>query len=447
MTAMLRVAALAATLIPAVALSQADLQGLPASYIAPNYDRVFVGVDEAHEAGAYAARTQGAAASWYNPSGFAGVQRTTLSVGARGLEYAFLSGSAPLQNTTQISSVDTLPVFLAVVLGPEVTSWKDVRVGLSVTQQSDWTANASWGQTSATGHASYVSNSSLASYVLATNVAWAVSPRLRLGASVGAARTRIDQNDRLTALATDPALQETIRTRLLGGVAWNLVPTVALQWDAWPWLAVGALARAPGTLLKGSATVQGERQESTATSMQNTFIQTGTAEFDYRYPLELDGAVAFPHNRWEVELDVRYHASTGDYRVVQTSVPVETVTVPPGGPPAQSPFTPIEFRGRAVVDVAVGGNWAVNDALRLHGGLYACPSPVASGSDLIRQMDLYGIRAGLSFRGERFSGSIGLGYETGTAAATPNLTMLGSKVDDPIRTQRLSAILAFEFRF
>jgi len=193
--------------------------------------------------------------------------------------------------------------------------------------------------------------------------------------------------------------------------------------------------------------VQGERHETTATSIQNTFIQTGAAEFDYRYPLELDGGVAVHHNRWEVELDVRYHASSGDYQLVGTSVPVDTVTVPPGGAPAQSPFTPIEFRGRAVVDVAVGGSWAVNDTLRLHGGLYACPSPVASGSDLIRQMDLYGIRAGLSFRGVKFSGSAGLGYETGTASGTANLPQLGSELDDTIRTQRLSVIFAFEFRF
>jgi hypothetical protein len=60
---------------------------------------------------------------------------------------------------------------------------------------------------------------------------------------------------------------------------------------------------------------------------------------------------------------------------------------------------------------------------------------------------LYGVRGGLSLRGDKFSGSAGLGYETGTASATPNLSLLGSDLVDKIRTQRLSAILAFEFRF
>ena len=42
---------------------------VPPNLILPNYDRVPVGQSEGIEAGAYIARTNDAAANWYNPAG------------------------------------------------------------------------------------------------------------------------------------------------------------------------------------------------------------------------------------------------------------------------------------------------------------------------------------------------------------------------------------------
>jgi len=220
-----------------------------------------------------------------------------------------------------------------------------------------------------------------------------------------------------------------------------------VQWEPAPWLAIGAVVRPPGLRLWGRATIQGERQDTTSTSSQNTFLQTGEADFDYRYPLGLDAAVAFRQERWEVELDARYHAGSGPYRLVGTGVPVQTVTVPPGGPPAQSPFTPIQYQDQAVVDLALGGSWAAGRSVRVHGGAYMSPSPVAPGSSFFRQTDLYGFRAGVSVRGEKLSASVGLGYETGLSSASPSLGgAAATPIDDRVRLQRLSVQFAGEFR-
>lgn len=128
-------------------------------------------------------------------------------------------------------------------------------------------------------------------------------------------------------------------------------------------------------------------------------------------------------------------------------VPVETVTVPPGGPPVQTPFPPTEYTGRSVVNLSLGGSHALSEALTVHGGAYSSPSPVGAGSSFFRQLDLYGARAGLSFRERSLSGSMGLGYETGRSGASPGLDASEPRpIDDSIRVQRFSVVLAAEYR-
>jgi hypothetical protein len=433
---------------PAVGSSQTTVLQLPATFVLPNYDRVFIGVAEAHEAGAYMARTTGAAATWYNGAGIASQERTSVAVNVHGLDVGTLSvPGTPVGSSTQFTAVNVLPLFIAVVLGTDVVPWQDVRIGISGTEQMEWSALAWWESTETTGHSTYVSDSSLSSYIIAGTVAWAVSPRLRVGGSIGFSFTRLYENDHFSALTTNTDVEGTVRNRLLSGLVFHFIPSVALQWEPATWLALGAVARAPGLRLWGQATVQGERQDTTSTTSQNTFLQTAHADFDYRYPLELGAAAAFRQEHWEVELDARYHASSGSYQLVGTGVPVETVTVPPGGPPVQSPFTPIQYQGRAVVDVALGGSWAASRSVRLHAGVYMSPSPVAIGSPFFRQTDLYGTRAGVSVRGEKLSGSIGLGYETGLSSASPSLgSGATTPIDDRVRFNRLSVVLGGEYR-
>jgi hypothetical protein len=365
-------------------------------------------------------------------------------VNVRGLEVGTLSVS---DGPAQFSALGVLPLYLSAVLGSDLLPWRDVRLAFSGTEQTAWSTLVWWGRTEPDGHRTYLSDSSLSSYVLAASAAWAVSPALRLGASLGASWTWLFENDRLSALTAGAEIQGTVRARLASGLVFHAVPSLSVQWEPAPWLAVGAVVRAPAPRLWGEATVQAERQDTTSSGGQNAFQQTGEADFDYRYPLELQGGVAVRRRAWELELDVRFHASPGSYDLIASTVPVEVVTDPPGGPPTSAPFAPIRYDGRAVVDVALGGSFALSDALRLHGGVYSSPSPVASGSSFFRQTDLYGARGGVSFAGERVSGSIGLGYEQGLASASPGLVGLEpTPVDDPVRVRNVSLTLAAEYR-
>ena len=441
-----RLAAIALVLLPAAALPQEGLLQLPASFVLPNYDRVFVGVAEAHEAGAYLARTRGPAATWYDPAGMVTLGGTAISVNVRGIEAGFLSPSASFPTSAQITTLGVLPLFLSIVLGPDVLPWQDVRIGISGTEQTSWSALAWWGSTDATGHRTYVSEADLTSYILSGSVAWAVSPRLRLGASLGGSGTRLYESDHLSGLST-PGQESTLRTRLLSGLVFHAVPAIAVQWDPTPSVALGAIARAPGLRVWGNATLQAERQDTTATSSANTFVQTGRADFDFKVPLELQAGAALRGATFEVELDARFHASAGTYAMIDPGVPLEQVTSPPGGPPVQTPLEPIPYSGRAVLDLALGGSLDLPGAWRLHGGVYLSPSPVAPGSPYFRQTDLWGVRTGVSFEGERLSGSVGLGYETGLSSSSPGGGgVAASPVDGAVRVQHVALTIAAEYR-
>src|SRR4051812_50138469 len=110
-----------ALLFAGAALAQSTALDLPASLVTPNFDRVFVGLAEAHEAGAYLARTTGPAAAWYNPAGLAALDRTAVSVNVRGLDIGILSLREPVPDSVQGLALRVAPLFASVALAPHVT--------------------------------------------------------------------------------------------------------------------------------------------------------------------------------------------------------------------------------------------------------------------------------------------------------------------------------------
>jgi hypothetical protein len=434
------------TVVPAAASAQSTVLDLPASLVALNFDRVFVGVAEAHEAGAYLARTRGPAAAWYNPAGLAAVERTAASINVRGVEMGILSVGEPFSDSVQVSAFGVLPLFASVVLAPDVTHWKDVRIAISGTEQMASNALAWWGRTDSFGHLTYVSDASVLSGVISASVAWSASPRLRLGGSLGGAWTRLYENDRLSALTTANEPSSTERSRLLSGLVLHFVTSAGAQWEPVDGLLFGVVARAPAVRIWGQATLQGERQDTTAASNTNASLQTDKASFDFRHPFDLEAALGVRRTAWELELDLRYHASSGTYTLVSTDVMIQTITTPPGER-VLTPFAPVDYQGRAVLDASLGGSLALSRAMRLHAGIYALPSPVAAGSPWFRQIDLYGARGGVSFEAGWFFGSVGLGYENGRASASPALQGgVATPVDASVRVQQISLSLAAEVR-
>jgi hypothetical protein len=198
----------------------------------------------------------------------------------------------------------------------------------------------------------------------------------------------------------------------------------------------------------GSAAVLFEELSTSAAGSTDLSFQDFNAQYQLRSPFQLGGAAAFLFRGWEVELDVRYHASPGRYARVSSKQPIRTVTTPPGGAAVETPFPDVEFVGRAVIDFALGGSYALGEKVKVHGGIYNSGSPVSEEMTFLRQMNIYGARGGVSFRGDHVSGSVGLGIERTVSNATPGLSLPGvGTIDDAIQVLTVSGVLGLEYRF
>ena len=126
---------------------------------------------------------------------------------------------------------------------------------------------------------------------------------------------------------------------------------------------------------------------------------------------------------------------------------IPTVTVPPGGAPIETPAESVAYHSRAVLDASLGGMLRLNPTLRLHAGLFLLPSPVGGASELLRQTNLAGARAGVSFEFQRLAASVGLGYQRGEPSASPNFAAAaGTPVNDSVVVHHVTLAFAAEFR-
>src|SRR5262249_44660263 len=157
---------------------------LPPTLLLPNYDRIYPGLEEALEGGAFVARAQSVTALFYNPAGIALVQRTVLSASVQGYQVTTLGGSG-FQHSTPVSSFEGLPSSIGVVLGSEVIRWEKVRLGISVAQPVHWRQNAVASSAGAPGQrVSYSVDSGFDTLAPSVSIGWAAEHNLRLGGAI-----------------------------------------------------------------------------------------------------------------------------------------------------------------------------------------------------------------------------------------------------------------------
>ena len=90
-----------------------------------------------------------------------------------------------------------------------------------------------------------------------------------------------------------------------------------------------------------------------------------------------------------------------------------------------------------MTNIAVGGNLSFGEMVRVHLGFQTDQSPGPRAGDvLFRQVDLISGTAGVSFTGEHFGGTIGIGYSTGESDPVQS-----SSPTEPVETKlRVSSI-------
>jgi hypothetical protein len=440
-------------LVASTALAQVDSAILlPPGMTLPNFDRVFPGLADAIEAGAELARTNAPAAVWYNPAGIVLTDRTIINASALGYQYTLITGNG-LGNSVNSTSLLTVPGFFGVILGKEVIPWEKVRLGFAIANPISWSQgiSATGGvppSSAQPGFTTFASSSSLQSFQPTGAVSVALSSKLRLGLSLGFSYDTLNDNGQISGqTVTASNTTGSVTTVSLNGWAYQLISSLGVQYDLFPWLSVGAVVRSPSAHLFGGAGLGYDSLLTTPTGQQQVHFKSIGGDYEFFHPLEVDlgAALRFAHGT-ELEADLRWHLASGTYDLA--TFPQQTytvVTTPNGGIPATvtAAFPDLKFGTRTLLNAGFGGRVKLSKRLTLNGGFYVAQSPIATGIRLFQSVNLYGARVGVAAVVDKLSGSIGFGYETGLTSRTATETLNFAS----LRIQTLTLLLSVAYKF
>lgn len=185
--------------------------------------------------------------------------------------------------------------------------------------------------------------------------------------------------------------------------------------------------------------------------MTDTAFFDSDGNFVYSRSLQTSVGVAYVSGPFELEVDLRYHASQGPYAVYSSKQPIVTSTSTGGGPPtnASAPFSDIQNQFRNTFNYAIGTKYALSESVELHAGYFRSNSPLADGDNaLFRKVDLNGITFGAAAKIRSLSGSLGLAYEFGKS--DPYLipsSATGDEVSTTVSVSSISVLYALSFAF
>lgn len=401
---------------------QAQTVSVPPTLILPNYDRLPIGQREGIEGGAYVARTNDAAAAWYNPAGLGQSRKSALNASATAYEYTSmeLEGFGTSEGRSRISSTGTL---LSFVIGEDVIHSRNWRFGFAITQPVVWQPSSidlAFTMQAGAELLAYASDVNLNVMIPSLSAAYvpggAGTGKLRLGAGLGMAITGLGQSVSFSDRVTDTAATVATRDFSADGEVWHLVPTLGLQWDVTPSISFGTRVTAPGMRVLGSSRMRLQNSRYSNAEVRDLVFADPELTMEYKQPLEADVGVAFDVFKGELEIDVHYFGAIDPY-ALYTSDLAGRLTVDSGvGTPIVTsvPFTTTMNSARSVVNVAIGGSRPISQKVRVHAGFSTDQSPVDQSRSMFRQVNLKRFTAGFSLTGVRLSGSLGFGFSTGS---------------------------------
>ncbi len=444
-------------LLPTPALmAQEEFPSFLPSSMVPNYDQVRIGQTEGLEGSAFVARTDDAAANWYNPAGLVLSDRTTLNASANAYQYTRLTAEG-LGSEFGSGRFKSLGTYFGGVVGSPILKSRSVRLGFSFSRPVAWspgaiTANAEY-DVSGVGLENINSYSKVEfqTSVPAIAAGFRLSDDLRLGAGTSMSITSMVATQQFTNRLLAPSEAGIALLSLqLDGQLLQLQFTGSAQWDVTDAVTIGATATSPGLQLSGSGQAGFQSVVGLPAGSSDALFQDSDASFEYKLPYRLVGGVAVDLGRFEVEADVRYYGSRDAYNLIESDLPVRIVVTDASGNPTAStrPFEPLVEETKAVTNVAIGGSYSLSETFKLHLGFHTDNTPVGNpGESIFRAVDLTGISGGVSFGG-RLSGSLGFSSSWGTTEDRqigPTLAGQSSRTKIGIQTFNLYYAISYDF--
>jgi long-subunit fatty acid transport protein len=422
-------------------------------FILPNYDTIPVGRFSGLEGGAYVARADDTSANWYNPAGLTRAETATFSADSAIYQWTSMRTDFAESATGSTVSFDHVPAFIGAVVPIKGHEGKLVG-GFSVTKRVAWGEFIDQELFSSQGtgqlRAGLGSENHFDVLVPGIGLGYAAGGKWRVGAGLGVPIVSFDRNDTLSLRLTDgaaysSALQE---TRATGWEA-DLQLSLGVQYDATPELSFGALLRPPGVRLFGTSSFTSDSLVAVPGKTVDMSIRDESSDFKYRVPLEFDIGAAWHRGKLQLEADLKMYKGVSEYTLLATDQSYTVVTTTAAGSQVSTLAAgPVTTGARSLVNIALGGRYALSKVTTLHAGFYTNRSPVSSESNpMFTEISLTGATVGATFGWRHVGISAGVAYTAGTSSPVAIGGPFGNVVSTPIVVNKLSILYSLSYTF
>ncbi len=417
----------------------------------PNYLMTPIGQLGGLEGGAFVARANDASSNWYNPAGLALADQSSVSSSAGSYQLLSLVPK-DLEDDDSGGSSQQVPALVGAVV-KKIFGDDRWTAGFAAVRTNSWQqetdARVDLLAQAPGSLLSYSADSSFRRNEFSLGVGFEDRGPWRFGATLSAANTSLEavgsigkqlvRPDGLDAALADRRVSGSItQLRLTGGAQYQLTPEILL----------GAVVRSPGLSLFRSGNFSYDALATEGATRASLSFFDPDPRFDYELPFQATIGAALVRERFQLEVDVLFSAGTSAYDLF-SSEKSATLIVDDGhgGPPVitQVPFGEVVSDSRAVVNVAVGGSYALteNQVWALHFGFSTDFSPVGDEDEYFSRVDLYGATVGVSGTVGGLTAALGFNYQFGSANDVP----LAEILDSDISISTIAIIYSLAYRF
>jgi hypothetical protein len=417
----------------------------------PNYGMTPIGQVAGLEGGAFVARANDASSNWYNPAGLALAQKSSISSSAGTYQSLSLVPEELTKDDTGGSS-QTVPALVGVVV-KNLFGDKKWTAGFAAVRTNSFEQETDAQIADLLGSPEHILDYSADSQYRRTEYSFGVgytcARNWRLGATLAVANTSLRAVGSILDERTRPdGLDAGLVTRRASGSITQLRLAAGAQYQLTPEILLGAIVRSPGLDLFRSGEFSYDALGHLGNQTASLSFFDPDPRFDYQLPLQASIGAAIEKERFQFEVDVNFAAGGSPYDLFSSERTATLIFDDGGGNPpviGQVPFNDVIAENETVVNVAVGGSYALtkNKVWTLHLGFNTDFSPVGEADNYFSKVDLYGATAGISGSVEGFTAALGFNYQWGDANDVP----LADILDSDISVSSWAIIYSVAYRF
>jgi hypothetical protein len=427
-----------------------DVLTSPPNIVVPNYEGIPVGPFAGLEAGAYVARTDDPSAAWFNPAGLSRAKGAQISGSAGLYQYTKLS---PSSFTGTGSSVEHVPNLVGFTIQKD-----QLTMGAAILTPVSWsqTTNLEAFVPSGTNmeRFSYSADSDFYRRVIAGSAGYDSKKGWRVGGGLTFMYTSLKMAQTISdRVAESTGLRTLLVSSIIRGSDTKIGAVGGFQADLKTHIRVGAVLRTSGFSIYRSGTATLEGTDKIGSASEGSSFFDPSAEFHYKVPFEITGAIAWVANRGEIETAVHGYTSISPYALI--SSPVQAILYHDdglGGPPTftQLPFAGLTSASRSIANVSVGGHYKLfsDREMRLHFGITSDLSPVAPEDQVFDKVDLMAWTVGVSGRFSKLTYAAGFNYRSGTSDSITVSNLISRQpVNTEIGIRTMGMIYSLSYQF